>query len=40
VTDAPHRELCLTCPGRAELCSWPQEVTLRPASEAAAISGA
>jgi ATP-dependent helicase/nuclease subunit A len=29
VSDAPHRALCLTCPGRAGLCSWDQEHTLR-----------
>jgi ATP-dependent exoDNAse (exonuclease V) beta subunit len=29
VTDAPHRELCLTCPGRRALCSHPEELTLR-----------
>jgi hypothetical protein len=29
VTDAPHRELCLTCPGRRALCSYPEELTLR-----------
>jgi hypothetical protein len=31
VADAPHRELCGDCPGRRTLCSWPEEVTLRPA---------
>jgi ATP-dependent helicase/nuclease subunit A len=31
VTAHPHRELCLTCPGRRSLCSYPEEVTLRPA---------
>ena len=30
VTDAPHRELCGDCPGRAALCSHPEEMTLRP----------
>ncbi len=25
VTRAPHRSLCLTCPGRASLCSWGEE---------------
>jgi ATP-dependent helicase/nuclease subunit A len=25
----PHRGLCLTCPGRASLCSWSEEVTMR-----------
>jgi len=30
VTDSPHRELCLTCPGRRAMCSHPEELTLRP----------
>src|SRR4051794_37587568 len=30
VTEHPHRELCATCPGRGGLCSWPEEVVLRP----------
>jgi hypothetical protein len=34
VTDAPHRELCADCPGRRALCSWPEQVTLRPAARA------
>ena len=34
VADRPHRELCGDCPGRSALCSWPQELTLRPAAEA------
>jgi ATP-dependent helicase/nuclease subunit A len=29
VTDSPHRDLCLTCPGRRALCSHPEELTLR-----------
>jgi len=29
VTSSPHRDLCLTCPGRRALCSWPEEMTLR-----------
>ncbi|MEA2157191.1 MAG: ATP-dependent helicase/nuclease subunit, partial [Solirubrobacteraceae bacterium] len=29
VTDRPHRDLCLTCPGRRALCSHPEELTLR-----------
>jgi ATP-dependent helicase/nuclease subunit A len=29
VSDAPHRELCQTCPGRRGLCSWGPEMTLR-----------
>jgi len=28
-TDTPHRELCLTCPGRPALCSWGPDMTLR-----------
>jgi ATP-dependent exoDNAse (exonuclease V) beta subunit len=28
-TANPHRELCLTCPGRAALCSWGPDRTLR-----------
>ncbi|MGH2944467.1 MAG: hypothetical protein ACRDLN_17030, partial [Solirubrobacteraceae bacterium] len=34
VTATPHRELCLTCPGRRALCSYGEEVTLRPRAEA------
>jgi hypothetical protein len=34
VAPEPHRELCGDCPGRATLCSWPEELTLRPATEA------
>jgi ATP-dependent helicase/nuclease subunit A len=30
-TPEPHAELCATCPGRAALCSWPEERTLAPA---------
>jgi ATP-dependent helicase/nuclease subunit A len=29
VTDTPHRDLCADCPGRAALCSWGEEMTLR-----------
>jgi ATP-dependent helicase/nuclease subunit A len=29
VSEAPHRGLCLTCPGRAGLCSWGDSMTLR-----------
>ncbi len=29
VSPRPRRSLCLTCPGRAGLCSWPEETTLR-----------
>lgn len=29
VSPAPHRELCLTCPGRGTLCSWDDAATLR-----------
>ena len=35
VTEAPHRELCGDCPGRAALCSWGEEMTLRETSTAA-----
>jgi RecB family exonuclease len=31
VAARPNRDLCLTCPGRGGMCSWPQELTLRPA---------
>ena len=27
-TATPGRDLCSTCPGRAALCSWPEEMTL------------
>jgi ATP-dependent helicase/nuclease subunit A len=30
VSPAPHRELCLTCPGRGTLCSWEDAATSRP----------
>jgi hypothetical protein len=29
VSPAPHRGLCLTCPGRGGLCSWGERETLR-----------
>jgi ATP-dependent helicase/nuclease subunit A len=29
VSPRPHRALCLTCPGRAGLCSWGEAETLR-----------
>jgi sirohydrochlorin ferrochelatase len=29
VSPLPHRGLCLTCPGRAGLCSWGETETLR-----------
>jgi hypothetical protein len=29
VSPQPHRGLCLTCPGRARLCSWSDADTLR-----------
>ncbi len=31
VSSEPHRDLCLTCPGRGSLCSWSEAETLRPA---------
>ena len=33
VAAVPHRELCLTCPGRRALCSYEEELTLRPLGE-------
>jgi hypothetical protein len=27
-TDDPHRDLCLTCPGRPALCCWDESRTL------------
>jgi len=32
VTALPHRELCLSCPGRRALCSYDEAMTLRPLS--------
>jgi ATP-dependent helicase/nuclease subunit A len=32
VSDDPHRELCLTCPGRDGLCSWGKTHTMRTRS--------
>jgi ATP-dependent helicase/nuclease subunit A len=29
VSSSPHRGLCLTCPGRAGLCSWGEQETMR-----------
>jgi ATP-dependent exoDNAse (exonuclease V) beta subunit len=29
VAEVPHRELCGDCPGRAALCSWGEDMTLR-----------
>ena len=31
VSPTPHAALCATCPGRDGLCSWPPEMTDRPA---------
>jgi hypothetical protein len=36
VTPNPHRALCEDCPGRAALCSYPEEVTLREAAQTSA----
>jgi ATP-dependent exoDNAse (exonuclease V) beta subunit len=36
VTAAPHRGLCLECPARERLCSWPSEATLAEAPGVAA----
>jgi ATP-dependent helicase/nuclease subunit A len=39
VAEVPHRDLCGDCPGRAALCSWPEEMTLRePPDQASAGS--
>jgi hypothetical protein len=35
VTETPHRDLCADCPGRAALCSWGEDMTLRETSTAA-----
>jgi hypothetical protein len=37
VSPRPHRGLCLTCPGRAGLCSWGESETMREVPE---LSGA
>jgi ATP-dependent helicase/nuclease subunit A len=29
VSSQPHRRLCASCPGRAGLCSWPEQMTMR-----------
>ena len=34
VAATPHRGLCGDCPGRAAMCSWPEEMTLRERPEA------
>ena len=31
VAQRPHQGLCLSCPGRGGMCSWPEAMTLRPA---------
>ena len=33
VAAVPHRELCLTCPGRRALCSYGEDLTLRPLAD-------
>jgi ATP-dependent helicase/nuclease subunit A len=42
VSQLPHRGLCETCPGRARLCSWNEELTGRelPATGVAAAASA
>ncbi|CAB4881897.1 unannotated protein [freshwater metagenome] len=35
VAAEPHVGICGACPGRRGLCSWPEELTLRPAFEQA-----
>jgi ATP-dependent exoDNAse (exonuclease V) beta subunit len=37
VTRRPHRALCLTCPGRAGLCSWGETETLRENADELAL---
>ena len=39
VAEVPHRELCGDCPGRAALCSWPEEMTLRELQSSAGSLG-
>jgi ATP-dependent exoDNAse (exonuclease V) beta subunit len=34
VAQNPHADLCLGCPAQSALCSWPEEMTLRPAPAA------
>ncbi len=36
VTEHPHRELCVSCPGRRALCSWDEKHTLAPSGGPAA----
>ncbi|HEX3692297.1 MAG TPA: UvrD-helicase domain-containing protein [Solirubrobacteraceae bacterium] len=38
VSAQPHRELCLTCPGRGGLCSWGETHTMRARATTLAIS--
>ncbi len=33
VTDSPHRGICHGCPAEGGLCSWPLEMTRRPAAD-------
>jgi len=33
VSEHPHRALCASCPGRATLCSWDEEQTMRQGPE-------
>ncbi len=40
VSSLPHRGLCLTCPGRAGLCSWEETQTLRADPQRPACRGA
>jgi ATP-dependent helicase/nuclease subunit A len=39
VSPRPHRGLCLTCPGRAGLCSWGEAETLREIPELSGSAG-
>jgi ATP-dependent helicase/nuclease subunit A len=39
VTPHPHRSLCLTCPARTGLCSWPESDTLREDPDGGPVAG-
>jgi ATP-dependent helicase/nuclease subunit A len=39
VTPHPHRSLCLTCPARTGLCSWPESDTLREDADGGPVAG-
>jgi ATP-dependent helicase/nuclease subunit A len=39
VAAVPHRELCGDCPGRASMCSWDEDMTLRAQASAGSFGG-